>query len=626
MEASNAFSSSELRTGALAAIDRGDLREAERRLDETLRFSPQSVATRRLLAAVRAITNGDGASARPFANVPVARVSAPPEAPPSRPGALVTKKRVLPTPVGPSWKRLGDMRYPHAIVKFDIDDPKVWVPPFLPRRLANNGLILARPSDGRWIATYGRGHLDARFVAVLGPDGHAEHVLDFAAWRARNQIAEAGVAWAELEGDTLYIKTEIMAYEGFLAAVDLPTGRTCWRSERVAFATNFALADDRLAVWMSTPTSTIISVDKSTGKTLSRASMGPLALPNALLVEDGFVEAHGVSRMKDNEVLRLDVPATRARQTSVSADIRPPARTELSESHVDPRDDAARIEAWTKIDAGDPVGALLTLRDVLERSPTNFATEALFDAARNEAAEARRRGESAVRALTPIVVASDNPLGRAPIARGRKPPKLRIVEERETRRHRSGWFAESGLAPTTFDRDVSPSALSILPEPTWLPASLQGARRWVDVTAPDHTVGVYEPEQVVVFREGRPVTVLDASKADFQMVLYADVQDDIAFLAEAKGPSIVAVDTKTGAQLWRTKDIRAESLVLTDGYVIATHSPYNQPSQIVVLEGDTGKVVSRVTLKAQTSRYRLVLANGFLYGFDSVMACKLAVE
>lgn len=92
------------------------------------------------------------------------------------------------------------------------------------------------------------------------------------------------------------------------------------------------------------------------------------------------------------------------------------------------------------------------------------------------------------------------------------------------------------------------------------------------------------------------------------------------------GPSVVAVDTKTGAQLWRTKEIRAESLVLADGYVIATHSPYNQPTQIVVLEGDTGKVVSRVTMKGQTSRYRLVLDKGFLYGFDGVMSCKFAVE
>jgi hypothetical protein len=273
-ERSAAESDEAVRERILAALDAGDLAAADEPLRQLFGRS-ERLGTRSLLDAVDATTGRDAVRAHPFANVRPTRVTElPPEASaPTKPVALVARRVKGAVPLSRFGNRdgggLGDQQYPAPPDRRWSKMP-YGGPDAVPEEFAGNSLLLLRPSAGRWLALYGRDRADARFVAILREDGTAEQIFDFAAWRAKIQIAEAGISWAELRGTTLYVKNEVVAFDGFIAAIDVTTGKTLWRSEQVGFASNFVVGDDKVVIWRWQPRDSIVAIDRTTGVTAAR--------------------------------------------------------------------------------------------------------------------------------------------------------------------------------------------------------------------------------------------------------------------------------------------------------------------------------------------------------------------
>lgn len=613
-----------LRDRALAALDAGDLEAADPPLRELVRRSP-SAGTIGLLNAVDAITGRDRTRAHPFANVRPIRVSAVREPPASgKPSPLVPKRRKA-----SGIPDLGDQRlFPGATKRTPTPtrEPAQSEPP-IPLRFAGNDLLLTRPSEGRWLALYGRDRSDARFVAVLGADGAAEAVFDFAAWRAKNQIAEAGIAWADLAGDTLYLKTEVMAYDGFVAAVDRKTGNTAWRSEVVAFASNFVVGTDQVVVWRWQPTNAILAFDKRTGATVARATMAENPA-RYLVASHGVVEAHDVAQLRAGEVFELKVATTESTATRAPLPKPVPTKRIAAQPCERSEDRERRRRAWELLDADDPRAALLIVREILERQPGNFAVGALFDTADERLAAARASVSASAAQVVPLRVRADAPVGRAPIARGPKAPVIRVVEEREYRRHHTAWFAENDVTPNAFDRDTAPSQHPVNPAPAWLAETFAGESWTEGVSADDHAVAVYGHRHVIAYRDGKALSVLDFGPRfprPGAYVVFADLIGDVVIAsADFDGKAaLVALDAKTGNALWRTPVEGVGSFVFVDGHVVAMTGS----KEIVVVEGDTGRIASRVkTPKAYPMSYRLARKGNTIFGFDSVLTARFAIE
>lgn len=611
-----------LRARVLLALDSGNLEAAEVPLRQLFGRAPRT-GTRGLLDAVDGATGRDAVRPHPFANLRPTRVTELPAAPasPKKPATLVAKRRKGASPV-----ELGDTEFP-APEHRRLGMGKVAYPDLLPHEFAGNALLLVRPSAGRWLALYGRDRADARFIAVLREDGTAEALFDFAAWRMKIQIAEAGVSWAEIRGGTLYVKTEVVAYDGFIAAIDLKTGKTLWRSEQVGFASNFVVGEDQIVVWRWQPHDSILAIDRATGATSSRLDT-PLNPARVLVAAGGRVEAQGVAQFGADEVYDIDVATTDPPAAPAPLAKPTPHKSVAADPLRSPGDVERRRKAWALLDADDPLGALLLVREILDRDPGNFAAGTLFEAAAVALAAAREQvGKTQVPVVRPGVAP---PVGRAPIAVGARAPVVRLVEEREFRRPDSAWFAENDVPPNHFSRDVAPSQYAVNPAPAWFADVLAGEARTQDVSAPDHAVGIYGYRLVALYKDGKLGTVIDFGGDEPRRgrgranVMYADVVGDVVLVSTLGDKAfLTAADARTGAILWRAPGIKAMSFVVIDGYIIAA----NGSTDVVVLAGDTGRIVQRVkTPKAYPMTYRLARKDQTLFGFDYVMTSRFALE
>jgi hypothetical protein len=614
-----------LRERVLLALDAGNLEAVEAPLRQLFGRAPRT-GTRSLLDAVDATTGRDAVRPHPFANVRPLRVTELPPAPPlpKKPATLVAKRRK-----GASTVELGDTEFPAPEYRRmgAGRGGAVAYPDAIPHEFAGNSLLLVRPSAGRWLALYGRDRADARFVAVLREDGTTEALFDFAAWRMKIQIAEAGISWAELRGGTLYVKTEVVAFDGFIAAIELKTGKTLWRSEQVGFASNFVVGEDKIVAWRWQPRDSILALDRATGATVARLDT-PYNPARVLVAAGGRVEAQGVAQFGEDEVYDIDVATTDAPPPPPVLGKPAPHKRVASDALRSPGDVERRRKAWGLLDADEPLGALLLLREVLDREPGNFAAGTLYAAA--EAALAAAREQVGKQQVPVVRAGTAPPVGRAPIALGARPPVVRLVEEREYRRPDSAWFAENDVPPNHFSRDTAPSQYTVNPAPAWFADSLAGEARTQDVSAPDHAVGIYGYRLVGVYRDGKLATVLDFGEDDPRRsrgranVMFADVVGDVVLVSTLSDkPFLTAADGKTGAILWRAPGIKAMSFVVVDGYVIAA----NGSTDVVVLAGDTGRIVQRVkTPKAYPMTYRLARKGQTLFGFDLVMTSRFALE
>ena len=630
-----------LRARALETIDAGDLRLAAEVLHALrARAGGNTESVRALLASIAAIaTPSAHVVPHPYANAPVVVASPAPEPPSSE----ATSGPPVP------WKirdddnargiaeALGDTYFPSPEYRHAGTARPVEYPAAVPAKLAGYTLLLLRPSGGHWLALYGRERADARFVAVLRDDGSLRALVDFAQWRAKNAIADAGISWAELDGDVLYVKTEVFAYDGFVAAVDLKTGKTLWRSERVAYAYNFVVADEAVVLWRWQPRSTLLVLDRKTGATRSRTDM-TLAPPAALSAQGGVVLGANAPKLPDNQVVEIAVRTHEAiMPRDLGHDVAPsamiPPSTPLSGVDV-----ASRARGWAELDAGHAANAVSVLREVLERRPGNFATDALYTHALATLHDAHARAGALLRGVAPVRVHANEPDARAHIhvERAARAPRLRMVSESETRRHSTAWFAESGAAPNQFDTEsgAAPGPYPVTLAPEWLPDELLGARLSNTWTQGDDVVAIYDARYVVVFERGTFRAALDFGgprDKDALRVSAGALAGDALLVtvrpSDSRRPFAAALDMTTGTPAWTTAGVEGAGFVVMNGYAITSSAPKAEQADIVELEADTGRIVQRVRApKSFPSAYRLARQGNVLFGFGYVHSCTLTIE
>ncbi|HSO37530.1 MAG TPA: hypothetical protein VLT33_33625 [Labilithrix sp.] len=655
----------ELRARALAALDEGDLESADGPLREVIRRHPERVGTLGLLAALESTTGRSKLENHAFANLRPTLVTAPPAPMPTKPtDSVKLTAKVLPK--GPSFDRDRDVFFQSFGPPFPVRPrrgvptikPQPWLPFFLPRTFGGNSLLSVKWTGARWLGLYGRGRSDARFVLVTDPDGKPLDALDFRAWRTKSSALESGISEVDLANDVLYVRQELNASEGFFAAVDVKSGKTIWRSTGIGMSTHFVVGDEHLFVWVyggGQPGAPIPQgfqvIERGTGAIATRiptpyVSFGLLPTDGALLVESGG------PGLGNSNLVSIAAKVHRTERPGKQPDPPGPTRRIGSSRPTDARDIDARAAAYAMLDAGKTLEALLALRSLFDRHPESFAIEALHVAAEQEAnrlrevaaAEAQRRTPKLVetrivalktprRSVVPAPAISFGPEKNAlaPVPRTGAPPRLRFVEEKETRRHPSGWFSDKNLTPTTFEIDESPGPQPILARPLWLPATRDGSGLMADTVTGEQVVAVYGND-VSVFRKGQEVATLAFDPGQRELrIPFADAIGNV-LLASVRPwgdeASLVAVDLATGKPYWQTTNLALSSFVAQDGYLIGSTEGLGKKPELVVIEADTGRVISRTpTPNAVPSFANLLARDGAtLWGFNVINTTRLAIE
>ena len=92
--------------------------------------------------------------------------------------------------------------------------------------------------------------------------------------------------------------------------------------------------------------------------------------------------------------------------------------------------------------------------------------------------------------------------------------------------------------------------------------------------------------------------------------------------------SLVAVDLETGKPYWQTTNLALSSFVAQDGYLIGSTEGLGKKPELVVLEADTGRVVSRTTTPHAVPSFANLLARDgtTLWALNVINTVRLAVE
>ncbi len=642
-----------LRTRTLAALDAGDVIAADRALREIVRRRSTAIGARGIIDALERCALKDNLRNCNLANLTTLEVTAPP------PPATVSKERGTRITAKPVARE--DEPNPAKSVFETRKNPGIWyiqrglarrflnqqgMPKekvdWLPSDLGDSALVLVKWTGARWLAVYGRTHNDGRFVVLVDSKGVPERILDFRAWRAHNALVEVGIRNVDMVGDTLYVKQESNASDGFVAAVDTNTGKTLWQSERLGMSSQVIAGDEHVVVWTysgapinGTPVPQGFRLyDRATGEVVARIPTSYVI--GTIIRGDGSIYAYGggPGLEKTNRV-EINTPAKRVPDPPPTPE--PPKEGTIRLATLKPIDPAlakARLDAFGVLDEGRTLDALVVLRDIYDKLPSSIAAQALFDAARIDAAEQR---EAARIDLTPkpgtvspmISLATPVKNRTAPIKRTRtSPPKLKLLEEKEVRTHRSAWFFDAKIPANTYEQDERPNGVPILPAPLWLPSG-----RTMDVVTPngDQTVAVYSAINVCVFRSDKLVSQLTVDRTGgYRVPRFADAVGNVVFvsLTDPKGGTLVAADLQSGSIFWKTDKVPIASFVIDGGYIIAITQEGAKKPEYLVIEGDTGKVVSRTsTPKGLTSfASRLALWQGTLYSFNDIMTARFSVE
>ena len=592
-------------------------------------------------------------------------MTAPPAPMPSKPtGSVKLTAKVLPK--GPSFDRDRDVFFQSFHQTFparprrgvETTKPQPWLPFFLPRTFGGNSLLSVKWTGASWLGLYGRGRSDARFVLVTDPDGKPLDALDFRQWRTKSSALESGISEVDLANDVLYVRQELNASEGFFAAIDVKTGNTIWRSTGVGMSTHFVVGDEHLFVWVyggGQPGAPIPQgfqvIERGTGVIATRiptpyVSFGLLPSDGALIVESGG------PGLGNSNLVSIAAKVHRTAPPRKQPDPPGPTRRIGAARPTEAGDVEARAAALAMLDAGKTLEALLALRALFDRHPESFAIEALYTAAEQEAnrlrevatTEAQQRVpklvETRIVALktprrsvvpAPAIAFGPEKNAPAPIPRTGAAPKLRLVDENETRRHPSGWFSDKNLTPTTFEVDESPGPQPILARPIWLPAARDGSGLMADTVTGEQVVAVYGND-VSVFRRGQEVTTLAFDPGQRELrIPFADAIGNV-LLASVRPwgdeASLVAVDLETGKPYWQTTNLALSSFVAQDGYLIGSTEGLGKKPELVVLEADTGRVLSRTTTPQAVPSFANLLARDgtTLWAFNVINTTRLAIE
>ena len=565
------------RRRVLTALDAGDLASAAAELGAP----GWKMATATSLASIVRAYDAPEATRRPriLANVTPVRVGAAP-VPPARKateGRLVAIRTKAPP-------GLPDAYSAHAGRVFQEGSSSgEKTPAWLPARLGDKPLHRLRASDGRWIAQWAD-----RYVAILG--GPTIVLLDFGEWSERASAERASVEWADVAGDFLYVLARRPLGERFIAAVATRSGKPLWRSEE-GFIDSFVIADKSIVAWKYGKArgqpGELLAIGRDTGLTTARRATPEVDSGEChLLAAGGFVACQassqlaGGSGLKHDEWLEIREPAL----TPLPAPPEPStASTSAVASLPAPASADARVAAWKLLDGGDPRAATLALRSFLGERPTDVAALALDEIARAALDTARESAAKEILARHPPVLASETPSGSAPVRRSRS--RRLVVASRKS------ITPEQMLSEFSF-----PTADEVL-APAWVPEKLGSRGRNADagaVVGVNQRVEIYwgygAPSLSVSFLDGKVTSVFEHPRE----VRASGAIGDVLLTAAGNGAWFLeAHDGKTGALYYRSKEeIHDQYFLVEDGYVVAS-TPAKPSADIVLLEADTGKVVSR---------------------------------
>lgn len=174
-----------------------------------------------------------------------------------------------------------------------IPAPGVLPPEVAVRAGENIAVTAGRDGEGVF-AIYGQDFSRGALVALYRPDSSGRltrtHALDFSGWFT----PQFRIWWVQRRGDTLYFNYGINGYasevEGrtaFLAAVDLSSHRTVWRSAPlVSNSRNFVIVGDSIVTGygFTAEPDHLYVIDCRTGRTTSKAKVA--SAPEFLVLRD----------------------------------------------------------------------------------------------------------------------------------------------------------------------------------------------------------------------------------------------------------------------------------------------------------------------------------------------------
>lgn len=287
-----------------------------------------------------------------------------------------------------------------------------------------------------------------------------------------------------------------------------------------------------------------------------------------------------------------------------------------------------RAQGLAAMDAGRHDRAREAFAAVLDASPGNLATQALYDAATQAmlAEQSRASERLAGREATPLAAPPwDYALRRpAPIEPGPAPKLVLASESRDASRDDAQWLAHNGLSLPEYEvpnpMGGDPGNLPPTIAPTFGKFLLVQAIRQEGLAilfyGPDYAGGRF----VAIQREDTAeiVALLDFEayarpagerQSGEQRATWAQLVGTVLLVSHghvgparrAGGPDgyITALDVGTGELLWRSapRVAGAANFVVHGGHVFAGYGEADEPAYVHVLDATTGKTVGKTRLR-----------------------------
>ena len=320
--------------------------------------------------------------------------------------------------------------------------------------------------------------------------------------------------------------------------------------------------------------------------------------------------------------------ATDAESAPAPLPIAAAPRCQPVSSDIDPDVVALRLEAFDRIDRGDLLGALQSLRKAREKRPGNHAITTMVAAVEAGITDAQGAAARALGGVSSHHVAA--PSTDEHLAAGQATPvsfsiasqtKNRVVDDAQ-------WFAKHGFA-LPQKRGKSPD-LSALTPPT-----LSGRPLSKVIEHPDHRILIYADQiAVVVLTDGTVLKPFDLSRFTSaggrgQQFRWAQARGDLLYVLHAnyhyarvskgKNAYLSAVDLNTGQVRWRSRPLVANSqnFVIRGPHLISGYGFTAEDDFIFALDRLTGAIAGQ--LKLSTAPNYIFAKNGqvFARGYDS---------
>ena len=147
----------------------------------------------------------------------------------------------------------------------------------------------------------------------------------------------------------------------------------------------------------------------------------------------------------------------------------------------------------------------------------------------------------------------------------------------------------------------------------------------------DQVVAVYGND-VSVFRKGQEVTTLSFDPAQRELrIPFADAIGSVLLTSMrpwGDEASLVAIDMETGKPYWQLANLALSSFLLQSGYLIGSTEGLGKKPEFVVIEADTGRLVSRTSTPQAVPSFANLLARegSTLWAFNVINTTRLAIE